>query len=418
MLLTLHSNSVRSLLRPSRGEPTLDLLDLPRKAREEFGLYGLNLTTDLLAGAVRARLEKLREAADKSGCACLVLIEPDPLPLADANDDKALAALERVERVIRGAQMLGCNSIAFKIAGKVDDDTLERAVEHLKEAAEKADRAEINLLISPMDGLTAEPERVTSIIKKVGGFRVGTLPDFEVAAKSSDPVTYLRRLTPYASAVCAATIEFIETADTAPPSLPPEPVKKTKSKSPRLSRVAPTLVDGVPVEVTQADRQAEEAKAEAERAAQAEIEAAEKAKKSKTKGKAAAKADPLAALAEDLGIPAPKGRKSKVKASAPPPPEARSEEDEDADEEAELKKLGEELGMMGEEGWSELEAMLEEIPPPPEHRPYSIEKLVGAVVSVGYDGTIAIDYRGKGDITAGILNSRAALDAAIRAAMT
>ncbi len=409
MLLTLHTNSVRSLLRPSRGQPTLDLVDLPRKAREEFGLYGLNLTTDLLAGAFRARLEKLREAADKSGCACLVLIEQDPLALADANDDKALAALERIERVIRGAQLLGCNSIAFKIAGKADDDTLERAVEHLKEAAEKADRGEINLLISPMDGLTGEPERVTSIIKKVGGFRVGTFPDFEVASKAADPVTYLRRLTPYASAVCAATIEFIETADTAPPALPPEPVKKTKSKSPRLSRVVPTLVEGVPVEVTPADREAEEAKAQAEAEAQAE------AKRSKPKSKA--KVDPLAALADALELPASKGRRSKAKASAAPPPERKSEEDEDAREEEELKKLGEELGMMGEEGWSELEAMLENVPPPPEHRPYSIDKLVAAVVSVGYDGTLAIDYRGKGDITSGILNSRSALDAAMRAAM-
>lgn len=388
MLLTLHTNSVRSLVKPSRGEPSLDLVDLPRYAREEFGLFGLNLTTDLLAGAVRSRLERIREAADKSGCACLVLIEQDSLALADADDEKALGALERLERVIRGAQLLGCNSIAFRIAGRSDDDSLERAVEHLKEATEKAERHEINLLISPSDGLTAEPERVTSIIKKVGGFRVGSFPDFESASKSADPVTYLRRLTPYASAVCAATIQFVEIADGGIPPEPakpakPKPAKKTKSKKP-----------------AKADPDPEE-------------------------GLAAEGAEPAAAKDEPLGESAPEDRppegakpkKSKAKASPTPPPEPASDDEEDAAEEEELKKLGQEMGMMGEDAWSELEAMLDEIPPPPEHRPYSLDALIGAIVSVGYDGTLAIDYRGKGDLTMGILNSRAAIEAAVKAAM-
>lgn len=408
MLLTLHTNSVRSLVRPSRGEPTVDLLDLPRKTREEFGLFGLNLTTDLLAGAVRARLEKLREAADKSGCACLLLIEQDPLALADANDDKALGALERLERVIRGAQILGCNSIAFKISGKADEETLERAVEHLKEAAEKADRHEINLLITPTDGLTSEPERVTSIIKKVGGFRVGTFPDFEVASKTADPVTYLRRLTPYASAVCAATIQFVEVADggITPPVTEPTKKPKKPAKAPVKTELA------VPIDQAEgSDRGLSPG--------EAAMEDPESAPASKSRSKSKVKSSLLAPLGEGTAQDEPKAKRSKSKASSPPPEpkEPKSEEDADAAEEEELKKLGVEMGLMGEDAWTELEAMLEDIPPPPEHRPYAIEKLVGAVISVGYDGTLAIDYRGKGDITVGILNSRAAIEAAIRGAM-
>jgi hypothetical protein len=51
---------------------------------------------------------------------------------------------------------------------------------------------------------------VTELIKRVGGFRIGTYPDFEAATRFSDPVGYLRRLCPYASAVCASTIRFKE----------------------------------------------------------------------------------------------------------------------------------------------------------------------------------------------------------------
>lgn len=394
MLLTLHTNSVRSLIKPAKGAPTVDLIDLPRLAREQFNLFGLNLTTDLLAGAVRSRLERLREAADKSGCACLVLIEQDPLPLADPDDERALSALERVERVIRGAQILGCNSIAFRVPGRADEAHLERIVEHLKEATEKADRAETNLLLIPTDGLTADPERVTSIIKKVGGFRVGTFPDFEAASKAADPVTYLRRLTPYASAVCASTIQFVEVDPDAGPK--PE-ARQPKSKSAKDD----VLGDALAAAIKQAlapDDGAEEPKPTAK-------------KRTKSKAKDEGSVEPGA---EEAG--APRGKKSKAKASPAPPPPPPVEPDDEEEDEEELKKLSQEMGLAGEEGWAELEAILEELPPPPDHRPYSLESYIAAVVSVGYDGTLAIDYRGKGDLTKGIQDSRTALEAAIRAA--
>ena len=60
------------------GKPKLDLLDLPTYARNDLGLHGLNLSSELLAGVNRERLEKLRERADKAGCACLLLSMSDP----------------------------------------------------------------------------------------------------------------------------------------------------------------------------------------------------------------------------------------------------------------------------------------------------------------------------------------------------
>ena len=40
--------------------------------------------------------------------------------------------------------------------------------------------------------------------------------------------------------------------------------------------------------------------------------------------------------------------------------------------------------------------------------------MISAIAAVGYDGTLAIDYRGEGDGTIGVLNGRAALEAAIQ----
>jgi hypothetical protein len=47
------------------------------------------------------------------------------------------------------------------------------------------------------------------------------------------------------------------------------------------------------------------------------------------------------------------------------------------------------------------------------HVPYELKPLVEAVRSVGYDGPLALDYRGGGDVTMGLIRSRDAILAAL-----
>ncbi len=218
MLLTCCVSSLSDLLKPKgRRAPKIELDDLPAYIRGELGLHGINLTTDLLAGASRQRIERLRERADKAACACLLLIEPEALPFGDDDPDVAQAAVDRARRVVQAANVLGCNAAAVSIAAPTsDEETTDRVVDRVRMVLERADKLEINLLISPRKGLTAEPERVTELLKKIGGFRVGTLPDFKAATEAPDPAAYLRRLTPYASVVLATTYEFAE-PDAGPP---------------------------------------------------------------------------------------------------------------------------------------------------------------------------------------------------------
>jgi sugar phosphate isomerase/epimerase len=210
MLLTLNATSLRSMVEKKRsGKQAMRLPDLPTFARETLGLHGLNLETSMLAGIDRSGLENIRDRADKSGCACLLLIEGEPQPIGDANEDKARAAMDRLRLVLQAAQILGCSAIAATPSGQDTDDVAVRTAERLRKLMSTAERAEINLLISPGKGVSSTPERVTEIIKKVGGFRVGTFPDFQAAAASPEPVAYLRRLTPYATVVSASTIQFV-----------------------------------------------------------------------------------------------------------------------------------------------------------------------------------------------------------------
>jgi len=290
MLLTLSTSSLRPLLNSKAGGTGISLNDLPAYTRQALGLHGLNLGTDLLAGWGRADLEAFRDLADRARCACLLLIEPKPLPLAGPKS-RAGPAAERLIKVIHAAAALGCSAAAAGIKAPDTDPAFESAVERLKRVVEVADQRDINLLVSPQPGLTADPDRVTDLIKRIGGFRVGTLPDFEVASAQDDPQAYLRRLTPYASVVVAATHEFV-------------PVK------------------------------------------------------GRSKARKAPKSEDADAAADDA---------------------------EDADTAG----------------------------PPMQHRPYDLAPLVDSIVSVGFDGTLAIDYRGDEDCTLGVVRSRRALESAL-----
>ncbi len=238
--MTLSISSIRSLLRKrGSGAPKLDLLDVPRFTREELGLHGLTLTTDLLAGSTRDRLTGLRDAGDKAGCAALVLVEPDPLPIAELAESKGEQSIERMRRVLEAARLLGCSSAGFSIRGKDDDASFERACERLKPVVEIGERWEINVLIRPSKGLTETPDRTIELIKKVGGFRIGTLPDFQSAAATDDPAGYLRRLTPYASALLASTVELVQPEEEAEKTPPKQSAKKLATESAPSAPSAP-----------------------------------------------------------------------------------------------------------------------------------------------------------------------------------
>ncbi len=222
MLLTLTANSLRQRLTRSRSEPAkLALTDLPRYTRQELGLYGLNISTDLLAGADSARVDALREAADRASCPCLVLVEAEPQPFADPGPAKGKAAMERMTRVVQAASRLGCNAVALQITGPDGSEALAAAADRLKRVLHNAERLEVNLLIMSGTGLSADPDRLTDLIKKIGGFRVGTFPDFQTASATADPIHCLRRLTPYASALTASSVGF--KASKKPPGFVHEP---------------------------------------------------------------------------------------------------------------------------------------------------------------------------------------------------
>jgi sugar phosphate isomerase/epimerase len=332
MLLTLQVSALRH--RIGSGPGKLALTDVPTFAREQLGVNGLVLSTDLLVGADRPLLQRVLESADKAGCPCLVLMETNPQPFGDADVMKVQVATERCLRVAQAAAWLGCSAFSVPVASPDDEPSLITSAMNLKPLSRRAEKLDLNLCIAPMAGLTLSPERVTELLKKIGGFRVGTLPDFAAAAASGDPILYLRRLVPYASAVLVPVhdgdpaLPLVQSTPAAPPDEP----KPKRSKKADADAPAPSAAPGP------------------------------KKRTSKKKGSADPADEP------DPGAPASK-----------PAPSA-----------AQAAKRG------------ALAAGA-----------YDLHNFMQVLVAVGYEGPVALDYRGTGDPMPALLRTRDALAKAL-----
>jgi hypothetical protein len=210
MLLTLCAGSLRGQITNNGQGSALSMLDLPQFVIKNLRLHGLNIPASMLARWSLDDLDRLRDRADKAACPCLVLIEDTPLPLGDSDDDRRDAAVQRVQRIAVAANRLGCNAIALKIDAPDDAETFDIAADQVREVLPSIERLELNVLLAPHEGLTHSTERLTSLIKRIGGFRIGSLPSFGAAAEAGggDPIEGLRKLAPYAGAIHATIQGF------------------------------------------------------------------------------------------------------------------------------------------------------------------------------------------------------------------
>lgn len=206
ILLTLATGSLARTLSPN-GEEGMTLLDLPVYASRQLQLRGLNVPASMLAGWSLEALDRLRDRADKASCPCLVLVEDTGLKLAGPEPVRTEAA-QRVRRLATAANRLGCNAISLCFDAPDTDEAFDEVATQLKALMPSLERLELNVLIAPHKGLTMSPNRLTDLIKRVGGFRIGSLPSFGHAAETGETVETLRKLAPYAGAVHATILDF------------------------------------------------------------------------------------------------------------------------------------------------------------------------------------------------------------------
>ncbi len=207
ILLTLSAGSLRPLL-AAKDPRCPTLLAVPQFVATDLELRGLNLPTDMLRGFDLQAIEKLRDEADRAHCPVLLLSEETPIDFATRAGPLWIGALDRLRRLGTAASRLGCPSIAVRIQAPETDAAFEATAAGVKIALKELERFELNLLIAPNEGLTFEPTRLTDLIKKIGGFRIGSYPSFADAFATGDLDKALRKLAPYAPAISATVRGF------------------------------------------------------------------------------------------------------------------------------------------------------------------------------------------------------------------
>ncbi len=202
ILLTLSAGSLRTLVgKPGLGIP--DIFAVPAFTERQLRLRGLNIPADMLKGFGVQQIDKLRDSADRAGCPVLLLIEDTPIDFTDRTATWAQTR-QRLKVLGNAANKLQCPALAVRCAAPDTDEAFELTAKGVKQCVHELDRFELNLLLTPNEGLTDDPAKLTELIKKIGGFRIGSYPSFAAAAKSGGISKALRRLAPYAQAISAS----------------------------------------------------------------------------------------------------------------------------------------------------------------------------------------------------------------------
>ncbi len=207
ILLTLSAGSVRPLLE-AKDPRCATIFAVPQFVATDLELRGLNLPADMLKGFGLTDIEKLRDEADRAHCPVLLLSEENAIDFATRTGPGWAASLERLRRLGTAASRLGCPSIAVRVQAPDTDEAFEATAIGVKIALKELDKFELNLLLAPNEGLTFDPGRLTDLIKKIGGFRIGSYPSFAHAHESGDLEKTLRKLAPYAPAIAASVRGF------------------------------------------------------------------------------------------------------------------------------------------------------------------------------------------------------------------
>jgi hypothetical protein len=213
ILFTLSASSIRPLLaRPGATSANgvalpQTVFELPEFVATDLELRGLNLSTDLLKGFGLPEVDRLRDAADRAHCPVLLLVEEEAIDFVDRGPNW-LKSLDRLKRLGLAANRLGCPSIAVRARGKDDDATFDATAQGVKLALKELDRFDLNLLLAPTEGVTFAAARLTDLIKKIGGFRIGSYPSFAHAHATGNLDETLRKLAPYAPAIAASIRGF------------------------------------------------------------------------------------------------------------------------------------------------------------------------------------------------------------------
>lgn len=199
------------------GEGKTPMLEMPKIARQEFDIGGIELVSTMLASTEQTYLDELaKNAADNDVTILLIMIDGQGNIGSESESDRAEAVTNH-KKWIDIANGFGCHSIRMNWGGAPKDtmekpDVLaalvERSAPFFRQLCEYGDRKDINVIIENHWGPSSYPRAMKLLMGAVDHPRFGTLPDFGNFPDDVDKYDAIDFLMNYAKAVSAKCYDF------------------------------------------------------------------------------------------------------------------------------------------------------------------------------------------------------------------
>jgi len=176
-------------------------LDLPRIAREDFDLNGIEFVNTLFEVPTESYLKQLKQNAANHG------VTPVLIMVDDEGDGAASTKEGRKEfemfhrKWVDIAHYLGCQAIRTNCRGPMHADKVEAlgwAAEAYAMLLEYAAPAHINIVIENHGGVSDDADWMVQLMQKVAHPNLGTYPDWREPVPQFDNYRYLKKTLPYA----------------------------------------------------------------------------------------------------------------------------------------------------------------------------------------------------------------------------
>jgi L-ribulose-5-phosphate 3-epimerase len=199
------------------GEDKIPMLEMPRLARDEFGIDAIELVSGMLPSEEPDYLAALAANAAEHDIKILLIMIDGQGNVGSRGEDHRQQAVENHCRWIDHAAYFGCHSIRMNWGGaqrgtEHDDALLAefigRSVEPFRQICDYGDARGINVLIENHGGPSSYPHAMEQLMAAVDHPRFGTLPDFGNFPGDVDIYDGIDRLMPFAKAVSAKCYHF------------------------------------------------------------------------------------------------------------------------------------------------------------------------------------------------------------------
>lgn len=176
-------------------------LDLPKIAREDFDINGIEFVNTLFEVPTLSYLEKLKQnAADYGITMVLIMVDDEGDGCASDKAERKQFAINH-RKWIDIAHYLGCHAIRTNCRGAENiskEEALKWASETYHLLLEYAEEANVKVLIENHGGVSNDADWMIALMKEVDHPLFGTYPDWREPSTDFDNYTYLQKTVPFA----------------------------------------------------------------------------------------------------------------------------------------------------------------------------------------------------------------------------